>query len=88
MNKSASSLPEAAAPARTFTAKGMATRTRIISAAADLVFAHGVARTAIEDVQQLAGVSPSQMYHYFTDKNDLVRAVIARRHRAVRENAA
>ena len=68
----------ATAPAtpRTFTAKGMATRTRILSAASELVFAHGVARTAMEDVQRLAGVSPSQMYHYFTDKNDLIRAVI------------
>jgi TetR/AcrR family transcriptional regulator, transcriptional repressor for nem operon len=65
------------AEARKFTAKGQATRTRIISAAAELVFAHGVARTGIEDVQQQAGVSASQMYHYFTDKNDLIRAVIA-----------
>ena len=64
-------------PARKFTAKGLATRSRIISAAAELVFAHGVARTAIEDVQQQAGVSASQMYHYFTDKDDLIRAVIA-----------
>ena len=62
---------------RTFTAKGLATRTRIIAAAAELVFAHGVARTGIEDVQQRAGVSASQMYHYFADKNDLIRAVIA-----------
>jgi TetR/AcrR family transcriptional repressor of nem operon len=62
---------------RKFTAKGLATRSRIISAAAELVFVHGVARTGIEDVQQQAGVSASQMYHYFTDKNDLIRAVIA-----------
>ncbi len=67
----------APAEARKFTAKGLATRTRIISAAAELVFAHGVARTAIEDVQRRADVSASQMYHYFTDKNDLIRAVIA-----------
>ena len=62
---------------RTFTAKGLATRARIISAAAELVFEHGVARTGIDDVQRRAGVSASQMYHYFTDKNDLIRAVIA-----------
>jgi TetR/AcrR family transcriptional regulator, transcriptional repressor for nem operon len=62
---------------RKFTAKGLATRGRIISAAAELVFAHGVAGTGIEDVQQRAGVSASQMYHYFADKNDLIRAVIA-----------
>jgi TetR/AcrR family transcriptional regulator, transcriptional repressor for nem operon len=63
--------------ARTFTAKGQATRARIISAAAELVFAHGVARTGVEDIQQRAGVSASQLYHYFTDKDDLIRAVIA-----------
>ena len=62
---------------RTFTAKGQATRARIIAAAAELVFAHGVARTGIEDVQRHAGVSASQLYHYFTDKDDLIRAVIA-----------
>ena len=66
------------ATGRTFTTKGLATRARIVCAAAELVFTHGVARTSIEDVQQRAGVSASQMYHYFTDKNDLVRAVIAR----------
>ncbi|MGE2767193.1 TetR/AcrR family transcriptional regulator [Rhodococcus sp. 1.20] len=67
----------ASAPTRKFTAKGRATRARIISAAAELVFARGVAGTSIEDVQEHAGVSASQMYHYFTDKDDLVRAVIA-----------
>ena len=41
------------------------------------MFAHGVARTGIEDVQQQAGVSASQLYHYFADKDDLIRAVIA-----------
>ena len=62
---------------RKFTAKGTLTRARIIEAAAELVFAHGVARTGIEDVQLRAGVSASQLYHYFTDKDDLIRAVIA-----------
>jgi TetR/AcrR family transcriptional repressor of nem operon len=62
---------------RTFTPKGELTRSRIIEAAAGLVFAHGVARTGIEDVQRGAGVSASQLYHYFVDKDDLIRAVIA-----------
>jgi AcrR family transcriptional regulator len=66
------------APAtRTLTAKGRATRARIVAAASELVFAHGVARTGIDDVRQAAGVSASQLYHYFNDKDDLVRAVIA-----------
>lgn len=76
MGEVAESVPAPVAPRR-FTAKGQATRARIISAAAELVFAHGVARTGIEDIQQLAGVSTSQLYHYFTDKDDLIRAVIA-----------
>ena len=64
-------------PDRKFTAKGNLTRSRIIEAASELVFTRGVARTGIEDVQRRAGVSASQMYHYFTDKSDLIRAVIA-----------
>ena len=68
---------EQEAAGRTFTAKGLATRRRIVAAAAELVFAHGVARTSVEDVQQQAGVSASQLYHYFADKDDLMRAVIA-----------
>src|SRR5207237_334183 len=54
-------------------------------AAAELMFAHGVARTGVEDVQKRAGVSASQLYHYFGDKRTLVRAVIARQTEAVLE---
>ena len=72
-----SSVQPGAPATRRFTAKGLRTRSRIIEAAAELVFAHGVARTGIEEVQLRAGVSASQMYHYFTDKDDLIRAVIA-----------
>lgn len=71
------SVPKKTALPRKFTAKGTLTRSRIVEAAAELVFAHGVARTSVEDVQLRAGVSASQLYHYFTDKDDLIRAVIA-----------
>jgi TetR/AcrR family transcriptional repressor of nem operon len=37
----------------------------------------GVAGTSIDDVRRVAGVSGSQMTHYFQDKRSLVRAVIA-----------
>lgn len=70
-------IPAGSPASRKFTAKGTLTRARIIEAAAGLVFARGIARTGIEDVQLRAGVSASQMYHYFTDKDDLIRAVIA-----------
>jgi TetR/AcrR family transcriptional repressor of nem operon len=59
------------------TRKGRATRERIVTTAAGLMFDHGVAGTSIEDVQAAAEVSSSQIYHYFRDKRALVRAVIA-----------
>jgi TetR/AcrR family transcriptional repressor of nem operon len=58
------------------TRKGRATRARIIEAAANLIFERGVAGTAIDDVRRAAGVSGSQMTHYFVDKRSLVHAVI------------
>ena len=58
------------------TSKGRQTRQRIVVAAADLMFEHGVAGTTLEDVRGAAGVSSSQVYHYFADKEALVRAVI------------
>jgi TetR/AcrR family transcriptional regulator, transcriptional repressor for nem operon len=60
------------------TAKGLATRQRIVDAASVLMLERGVARTTIEDIQDAAKVSASQLYHYFSDKNDLVLAVIDR----------
>lgn len=59
-----------------FTRKGQATRDRIVAAAAGLMYARGVAGTSTEDVQVAAGVSASQIYHYFGDKRALTRAVI------------
>jgi TetR/AcrR family transcriptional repressor of nem operon len=64
------------APVAKLTAKGRATRERIVRAASALMLERGVARTTIEDIQQAANVSTSQMYHYFGDKGDLVAAVI------------
>lgn len=62
--------------ARRLTARGAETRLRIVAAAAQLMFEKGVAETTLEDIRAAAGVSGSQVYHYFADKNDLVRAVI------------
>jgi TetR/AcrR family transcriptional regulator, transcriptional repressor for nem operon len=58
------------------TAKGRATKERIVKVASELMLERGVARTTIEDIQEAAHVSTSQMYHYFGDKEDLVAAVI------------
>ena len=40
------------------------------------MFDNGVAETTLEDIRAAAGVSGSQVYHYFEDKQALVRAVI------------
>lgn len=58
------------------TAKGRATRQRIVAGAAHLMYERGVARTSLDDVKAAAGVSSSQLYHYFEDKAALVGAVI------------
>ena len=48
------------------TATGRATRDRIVAAASTLMCTRGVAATSTEDVQVVANVSASQIYHYFT----------------------
>jgi AcrR family transcriptional regulator len=58
------------------TAKGRATRERIVAAASRLMLDQGVGRTTVADVQAAANVSPSQLYHYFAGKDALVYAVI------------
>ena len=58
------------------TSKGAQTRDRIVAAAAELMFEGGVAGTTTEMVRAAARVSSSQIYHYFADKETLVRAVI------------
>ncbi len=58
------------------TPKGQLTRQRIVAAAAGIILQQGVARTTLDDVRAEAGVSSSQIYHYFADKEALVRAVV------------
>src|ERR1700747_1073112 len=66
-------MAEANAPA---TKKGRATRERIVPAAAELVAEKGAAGMSLDDVKARSGASRSQLYHYFDDRDDLVRAVI------------
>ncbi len=61
---------------RPLTRRGRETRQRIVAAAAELMFENGVAETTLEDIRAAAGVSGSQVYHYFEDKQALVHAVI------------
>lgn len=65
-----------AASGNILSAKGIATRRHIIETAANLMLTRGVEGTTIETIQHEANVSPSQLYHYFSDKHDLVLAVL------------
>ena len=58
------------------TARGRATRERIVAAAAELIAERGVAETSLDDVIERAGASKSQLYHYFDDRSALLRAVV------------
>ena len=62
-----------------FTPKGIQKRARIVESAAELIFERGVSRTSLADVRDAAGVGGSQLSHYFADKRDLTREVIASR---------
>jgi TetR/AcrR family transcriptional repressor of nem operon len=64
------------AAATVLTDRGRATRDRIVAAAATLIHERGVAGTSLDDVRAVTATSKSQLYHYFTDKSALVRAVI------------
>src|SRR5271170_6449888 len=58
------------------TAKGQKTRGRIVQAAAELVSEKGATAMSLDDVGAHAATSRSQLYHYFEDKADLIRAVV------------
>ncbi len=58
------------------TARGRLTRARIVQAAAELVAEVGAAAMSLDEVGARANASRSQLYHYFEDRDDLMRAVI------------
>ena len=72
----------AAAPS---TRKGRETRDRIVDAACDLVFERGVAGLNLDEVREATSTSKSQLYHYFADKSDLIKAVVDRQAERVLE---
>ncbi len=61
------------------TARGAATRARILQAAVDLTYVKGVHATTLDDVRAASGTSKSQLYQHFPDKDALVHAVIEAR---------
>lgn len=53
-------------------------RARILDAALVKFSAYGVARTAMADIAEGAAMSRPALYQYFTDKNDIFRAMLER----------
>jgi AcrR family transcriptional regulator len=63
---------------RRLTAKGRATRDRILQVAAELILREGLSTLNMDALRKAASVSGSQLAHYFTDKQALIRAVVVR----------
>jgi AcrR family transcriptional regulator len=59
------------------TAKGRATRARIIEGAAEVLREQGVAVTTLDDVRSRTGTSKSQLFHYFPDGKDELWLAVA-----------
>ncbi|MEV6287856.1 TetR family transcriptional regulator [Kribbella sp. NPDC051770] len=64
---------------RRLTARGAATRARIVAAADELMSLKGATATTLDDVIAASGTSKSQLYRHFPDKSALALAVVARR---------
>lgn len=55
-------------------------RGRLMKAAAELFYAHGIAATGIDAITERAGVARKSLYNNFASKDDLVLAYIQDRH--------
>jgi AcrR family transcriptional regulator len=61
---------------RTVLARRAAHRARLVSLASSVVADRGLTATTLRDVAELAGVTVPALYSHFTDRSDLLRAVV------------
>ena len=66
-------------PGEPRTGRGRASRERIVERAAELFAERGVAGTSLDDVLAAAGAGKSQLYHYFSGREELEEAAVGRR---------
>ncbi|KOV61506.1 TetR/AcrR family transcriptional regulator [Streptomyces sp. MMG1121] len=59
------------------TAKGQATRARIVKGAAEVLREQGVALATLDDVRARSGTSKSQLFHYFPEGKDQLLLAVA-----------
>ncbi|MFE6893421.1 TetR/AcrR family transcriptional regulator [Streptomyces sp. NPDC057694] len=64
--------------AETLTAKGRATRGRIVEGAAEVLREQGVSLTTLDDIRARTGTSKSQLFHYFPGGKDELLLAVAR----------
>ncbi|MEU6845935.1 TetR/AcrR family transcriptional regulator [Streptomyces sp. NPDC046716] len=64
--------------AETLTAKGRATRARIVEGAAEVLREQGVSVTTLDDIRARTGTSKSQLFHYFPGGKDELLLAVAR----------
>ena len=62
---------------QTLTAKGRATRQRIIDGAASEIRQRGVTATTLDDIRARTQTSKSQLFHYFPDGKDQLLLAVA-----------
>jgi len=79
MSSSTSTDHPVAAPARAGTARGALTRERIVEAAADLFYAHGLRAVSADKIIERAGITKVTFYRHFPSKDDLIVAYLERR---------
>ncbi|AHH18716.1 putative transcriptional regulator, TetR family [Nocardia nova SH22a] len=70
--------PATAKATAALTAKGAATRQRIIEGAAAEIRARGVAVATLDDVRARTGTSKSQLFHYFPEGKEQLLLAVAR----------
>lgn len=63
--------------AETLTQRGRRTRQKILATAAKMIHDQGVKATSVDAVLAGSEAGKSQFYHYFANKDDLVREVLA-----------